>query len=222
MKGPSRSRPILVFGGGVIAEVAIEELRQGGYENLTVCVDKGYAASSRIQGLPIIEWDDIANQASPLTHAAFVAVGYQNLNRFRKHKLSALQSLGYSIISVTPDEKCSVENALVAKEAIVQVGARIGSNSFVWGGATVGHHTEIGENCWISSGATIAGNCHVGDFSFLGVGAIVTHEVNIGADCIIGAGAIVTRDLPAGTVVVSKPSTISKMNSTDFLTLFPI
>ncbi len=219
---PSKSLPVLVFGGGVIAEVAIEELRQGGHENLTVCVDRGYAASSGIRGLPIIEWDNLANHASPLTHAAFVAVGYQNLNRFRKHKLSALQSLGYSIISVTPDEKGAAENVLVANEAIVQVGARIGSNSFIWGGATVGHHTEIGENCWISSGATIAGNCQIGNFSFLGVGAIVTHEVNIGADCIIGAGAIVTRDLPAGTVVVPQPSKISKMTSTDFIKLFPL
>jgi len=222
LKDLPKYRPLLVFGGGVIAEVVVQELKQYGHEDLSLCVDRGYVASSRIQGLKIFEWEDVANQASPLTHSAFVAVGYQELNRFRKAKISALKSLGYSIISVTPDETGAAENVLVAKEAVVQAGVRIGANTFVWGGATVGHHTEIGENCWISSGSTIAGNCRIGDFSFLGVGAVVTHEVKVGANCIIGAGALVTRDLPAGTVVVPQPSKISKMTSEDFIKLFPL
>lgn len=222
MKAAAGSRSLIVFGGGVIAEVALRELENMGFQNILFSVDKGFAVSPRLQHHRIIDWEDLENEAPPSTHAAFVAVGYQELNRFRESKVASLRSRGYSVASVGPRNAPGAENVMIARDALVQVGTVIGRNTFVWGGAVVGHHSRIGENCWISSGATIAGNCEVGDFSFIGVGAVVTHEVTIGPNCIIGAGALVTRDLPPESVVIPKPTPISPMNSGDFNRLFPL
>jgi len=217
-----RKRPLVVFGAGKIAEVAMDELKEQGFQVDVNCVDSGYLDAATVPGISVVSVDDVTRVAPPITHDAFVAVGYQNLNDFRKNKVFEFSKLGYRVVSLAPLDNGVTQNTMIAKGSIVQSRAIVGSNSFIWSGAVVGHHSTIGANCWISSGAIIAGNCRVEDSCFIGVGAIISHEVRIGARSIIGAGALVTRDVPPGSVLFPKPSTPSRMNADDFNHLFPI
>ena len=221
MSAPSK-RPLVVFGGGKIAEVVMDELKEQGYQVAAVCVDSGYLHAVRIPGVSLVSLDDVTMLAPPATHDAFIAVGYQNLNDLRKNKVFEFSDLGYQLVAVGSVANRTGKNTMIAKGSIMQSRATVGSNSFVWSGAIVGHHSTIGEDCWVSSGAIISGNCIIEDSCFIGVGAIITHEVKIGARSMIGAGALVTRDVPPGSVLFPKPSTPSGMNSDDFNRLFPI
>jgi sugar O-acyltransferase (sialic acid O-acetyltransferase NeuD family) len=212
----------VVFGGGKIAEVVMDELKERGYRIDAICVDSEYLDAVTVPGTSLVSLDDVTRIVPPVTHDAFIAVGYQNLNDFRKGKVSEFSSLGYQVVGLPTAENGRSKNTMVARGSIVQSRATIGSNSFVWSGAVVGHHSTVGEDCWVSSGAIIAGNCKIGDSCFIGVGAVITNEVTIGARSIIGAGALVTRDVPPGSVLFPKPATPSGMNSDDFNRLFPV
>lgn len=221
MSTKPRIKPLIVFGAGVISEVAIGELKSRGFEVDLVCVDEGFLGGAGSKYRNLVPVTKIKKLAPPETHDAFVAVGYQDLNRLRAAKVTQLKALGYRLVSCGAG-LAGGQNSLVAQSSTVQAKATIGENTFVWSEATVGHHSKIGDDSWISSGATIGGKCWVGEGCFVGLGAVVTHEVKVGARSIIGAGAVVNRDLPEESVVLSPISPVHRMRASQFNLLFPL
>lgn len=129
-----------------------------------------------------------------------VAVSYQNRNVARSKVFSQLVELDKRIYSYWHptssvwDQKVLQPNQLVLENVVVQYGASVGSNTFLWSGAHVGHHSSLGNNCFVASGATISGSTSIGSNAFLGVNSFVTDGVSAGRFLYVGAGAGLTAD----------------------------
>ncbi len=212
---------LVVFGTGRISEVFSAHIESDATSVITAyACDVAYVNRPSFRGKPVVPFDEIG-QFPPSEYMAFVALGYQELNRLRQRKLAEISSKGYSIFSYTPGQPVRDlhlgDNCFVCPGAHVEAGARLGDNVFVWDGALIGHHSLIGDNCWIAGGAAIGGTATVSSNCFIGLNATVGHETSIGESCVIGAGTLVTKDLSARRVVIRRDTDVHRLDSDQFL-----
>jgi acetyltransferase EpsM len=95
---------------------------------------------------------------------------------------------------------------LVAAQAVVNPGARVGDNVVVNTSASVDHDCEIGSHAHLAPGVRLGGLVRVGTETLVGIGACAKPGIVIGCRCVIGAGAVIVRDVPDDTVVCGNPA----------------
>lgn len=214
---------VLVFGVGKISEVATSELAASGIEISAYCTEHDFVPPGGLfLGKPVYPLSIVRNFASREDHQVLIAVGYQELNSFRRRIFDVFSGWGYQFFSFRPENLSGVDfalgkNSFVASGVIVQPKAVIGDNVWIWSGAVIGHHSEIAEDVWISSGAVVGGSATIGKASFLGMNACIQHEVEIANYSLVGAMANVRRTYPEGTVLVAANPLVHPLNSTEFI-----
>jgi sugar O-acyltransferase (sialic acid O-acetyltransferase NeuD family) len=155
----------------------------------------------------------------------FVAVGYQDLNRFRAQKYAEAKAKGYELVSYISSRAANLgnvevgDNCFVLEFATIQPCSRVGNDVFIWSGNHIGHHARIGDHCYIAGNAVISGNTVVGNNCFIGVTATIGHEVTIGAESFIGAGCLITKNAEPKSVYVSPDTPKFRLDSSAFLRL---
>ena len=91
---------IVLFGAGKIADVAYFQLNNDSpHEVVAFTADGEYINQNEKWGLPVVAFDDILNTYPPDDFKMLVAVGYQDLNRFRARKYEEAKTKGYELIS---------------------------------------------------------------------------------------------------------------------------
>jgi UDP-3-O-[3-hydroxymyristoyl] glucosamine N-acyltransferase len=113
------------------------------------------------------------------------------------------------------------EGAWIMPNGFVDVRARVGDNSVLWGNASVAHDATIQDSCWLATGCVISARATVGDNTFVGVNATVLNGVVVGKYNIIGAHAMVTKSTPDHAVIVAGQGKLS-LSSEEFIKLFPL
>lgn len=199
--------PIVVFGAGQTAEVVAYYLEGDGERQVVgFCVDQEYLKEDVFLGKPVVSVDTLAAEFPPQTHAVFVALSFVGLNRPRAEKLAELTRMGYqatrfihSKAMVAPSVPVG-PNSLVLESNVIQVGCRIGANTFLWSGNHVGHHSVIGDHCYVASHVVISGAVTVGDYTFIGVNATIRDNIKIASRNIIGAASVILSDTEEGNV----------------------
>lgn len=214
-------QPLLVFGTGKIAEaVSYFFNRDSAYKIEAYIVDDCYWTKDSFLNKPVVKLSEVHLNFNTQEYVAFVAVGYQGMNKLRGEKYAYLKNLGYAFASycspyVQGDFSIGA-NTIIMDGAVVQPLAQFANNVFVWGGAMVGHHAKIQDNCWLTGGCLIGGSVDLGEGSFVGMGAILGQEVKTGAECMFGAGTLTTRSLGNNAVVVAEQTEIHRLNSQQF------
>lgn len=102
----------------------------------------------------------------------------------------------------------------------IHPGARIGRRFFIdhGMGVVIGETAEVGDDVMLYHGVTLGGRSldkvkrhpTLGDRVTVGTGARILGAVVIGSDTQIGANAVVVKDVPAHSVAVGVPATISE------------
>ena len=217
---------LVIFGGGKIAEVVQQYIREDARYNLVAfTVDKAYRSSDVFCNLPIVDFETVAVNFSPSKYKMLVVLGYQELNALRTKKLMEAKEKGYQIISyIHPnagltDDCVYGENCVIMPNVFIQPRVKLGDNVFVFHGAMIGHHTSVGNNCWITGAANISGVVSIGDNCFFAVNSTVGHGITIGDNCFLGANTLVTKNLDSGKVLVVSSTKPFRLNSKDFLKL---
>lgn len=96
--------------------------------------------------------------------------------------------------------------SVVLTHAFVDVGAQIGCHAIVNVGANICHDVVLGENVNICPGAYVLGNATLGDNVFIGAGAIVKQGIHISANTVVGMGAVVTTNITEPGVYIGCPA----------------
>lgn len=129
-----------------------------------------------------------------------VAISYQSRNVARGKVFSQLVSENQRICSYW-HPKASIwsreilqPNQVMLENVVVQYGASVGANTFLWSGAHIGHHSTLGNDCFVASGSTISGSTSIGSNAFLGVNSFVADGVTAGRFLYVGAGAGLVAD----------------------------
>lgn len=64
------------------------------FEVVAFTVERKYKNSDAIEGVPLIEFEDIQNQCDPKEHKMLIAVGYVQMNNIRERKYQEAKKKG--------------------------------------------------------------------------------------------------------------------------------
>lgn len=214
------SKEIVVFGAGKIAATVCYYLERWQLGTVAAfMVDAAYRRRAwEVDERLVVAFEEAIERFPPDRYDAFVAIGYQDLNGLRAEKVQAARGRGYKLINVinpgAPSDMKVGENCLVVPdESLLEPGATLGNNVFIWNGASVSHFTHIEDDCWLSNGALVGGSARIGARTFVGLGAMINHNVTLGRECILGTGACLTRDLPEKGVAIAPETPRASMDS---------
>jgi sugar O-acyltransferase (sialic acid O-acetyltransferase NeuD family) len=202
------TKPVVIFGAGSFAQVACVYLeRDSPREVLAYTVDGDYVNADSFSGLPLVAFEEMADEYPPERVDLLVATGFGGVNKVRTDIYQRCKQLGYSFVSyvssramVMSDEPVG-ENTFVFEANVIQPFVEIGNNVVVWSGNHIGHHSRIADHCFIASHAVISGHVAIGESCFVGVNATFRDGITIAPRCVIGAGALVLADQEEGTVL---------------------
>lgn len=213
-------KPLVVFGTGQIAELAIHYFRTDSNRDIVgVTVDSEFLTGDRMSDVPVVPFEKIATEFPPSEVDLFIALSYRDRNQIRRERFLSGRELGYRFASYVSSRATVLngdmigENCFVLENNTVQPFVTIGDNTTLWSGNHIGHHSKIGSHVFISSHVVISGGVTVEDGCFVGVNATVRDRVTLGAQSVIGAGAIVMRSVPASAVLVP-PATRARKSET--------
>ncbi len=206
-------KPLVVFGAGVMAEVAdFYFTHDSDYRVVAFTADRPYVTDDRLFGRPLIAFDDIQDAFPPDDNDLFVALSYYQLNHTRRIKYEEARAKGYTIATYV-SSRATVwpglavgENCFVLEDNTLQPYCRIGDNVTLWSGNHIGHHSVIGAHTFVASHVVVSGGVEIGECCFIGVNATLRDHITIGDRCVIGAGALVLRDTEPDGVYVGSPA----------------
>jgi sugar O-acyltransferase (sialic acid O-acetyltransferase NeuD family) len=188
-------------------------------------VEREHLRDDMLRGLPVVPLDELVDRYPPRDHAAFVAVGYGRVNRFRAGMCQWAKESGYDLISYVSTradiwtDEVPGENAFIMPRVVIEPFARLGADITLWTGAHVSHHTVIGDHCFLSSHSILGGHSSLGAYSFLGVNAAIRDGVAVAEACVIGAGATVMRSTKPGQVIAGPGGTLLDVPSNRLMSI---
>ncbi|MEA2169173.1 MAG: hypothetical protein QOF76_2473 [Solirubrobacteraceae bacterium] len=198
-------RSLVLFGGGGLARVIIDLVRERGEFEVAGVVDDGAPAGL---GVPVLGGGAVlgALAEAGLQYAvnAVGAIGRMSVRRDVSARLAAAGLEAPVLIDPSASVAATAilsPGALVFAQAVVSSGAAVGAHTIVNSGAIVSHDCVIGADAHIAPGAVLAGEVVVGDGALVGMAVTVPVGVSIGAGAVVGNGATVLADVPAGAVV---------------------
>ena len=211
---------LVIFGAGQTAEAAhFYFTNDSGLDVAAFTVNAEYITDDTLFGLPVVPFEDIAEQFPPDRHEMFVAVTYTGMNKIRAQKLAQAKAKGYTCASyvsskatVWPDLRHG-ENCLILEDNTIQPHVRIGDNVYLWSGNHIGHHTVIHDHVYIASHVVVSGAVEIGEYSFIGVNATLRDNISIGRETLIGAACLILKDTPERAVYKGMASQAASITS---------
>lgn len=210
---------ILVYGVGKFAEY-VEYAVTNDSNNVVCgfCVESKYRTKNELNGLSIVDFDNIEIDFPPDKYQLFIAIG---LNKERQRIFDLAKAKGYKMISYVSSKSFTWkdlkygENTWIGEATRIQPFVSIGDNSILFGPG-IGHHSVIGDHTLLT-GSVLGGNVCVGDFSFLGINSSVKHNVDIGRNNIIGMGCNIEKSTGDGEIYHTGKSTkVRTLKAEDF------
>lgn len=197
----TKSRPLVIFGLGDVSEVARHYFESDSdYKIVAYTVDREFCQASKVDGLPLVPFDEVAKAFPPVDNDIFIAIGYSELNGLRKRKFEEARSFGYRAASYISSRATVLNkgdigsNCFILEDNTIQPFVTIGDNVIMWSGNHVGHHTSIGAHCFISSHVVVSGRVTIGERCFIGVNSTIRDHLKVGDCCILGAGTLLLSD----------------------------
>ena len=217
-------RKLVIVGDSLFAEIACEYFTHDSpHEVVAFAVEAEYRKRDELAGLPVVDFESVADRYDPAEHAVYVALVYTQLNRLRARLAAAAKELGYELASYVSSRAFVWRNVEVGEHSfifennVVQPFVKIGSNVVLWSGNHIGHHSRIRDNCFIASHVVVSGSVDIGENSFLGVNATLVNDITIGRDSWIGPHVTLTRDVAPGSVYRPARSDLRDVSSYEFL-----
>ena len=212
------TRKIVIFGCGDIAQLAHFYFTEDSVDEVVAfTVDAEYREVEEFCGLPVVDFETVADRYSPDDYSMFVAMSYNQLNQSRAAKVGAAKEKGYALASYISTKATVLtkepigENCFLLEDNTVQPFAQIGENVTLWSGNHIGHHSVIEDNVFIASHVVVSGGTTVGEYSFVGVNVTLRDHIRIGKGNVLGAGALVVKDTPDDALYLASPAELSKV-----------
>jgi sugar O-acyltransferase (sialic acid O-acetyltransferase NeuD family) len=204
-----KKHKLVIIGDTAFAEIAYEYFTHDSeYDVVGFSVERAFLKRPALFGLPVIEFESLAEHFAPPQHSFFAANVYTQKNQLRTRLYRAAKEQGYTPASYISSRafvwrNCKIgEHVFIFENNVVQPFVTIGNNVVLWSGNHLGHHSTIKDNCFVSSHVVVSGFCQIGENCFMGVNSTVANNLTIGDSCIVGAGALILSDVGHDQVVV--------------------
>jgi sugar O-acyltransferase (sialic acid O-acetyltransferase NeuD family) len=143
----------------------------------------------------------------------------KGMNKEREKVYNEIKNKGYNLISyisskATIFDKSKIgDNCFILEDNTVQPFVTIGSNTILWSGNHIGHHSYIDNHVFITSHVVISGNCIIGPYSFIGVNAAFKENVTIGEGTFVAMSSSITKNTEPYSVYTGNPAKKIEMTS---------
>jgi len=211
---------VVIFGLGDISQIAKFYLENDeNYEVVAFTIDKEYLKEDKIEGLPVIAFEELASVYPSSKFKMFIPLSYTKVNKLREAKFLEAKEKGYKFISyISPDATVASnskigENCFIFEDNTIQPFVTIGDNCILWSGNHIGHHSTIKAHCFIASHVVVSGGVEIGENTFIGVNATLRDHIKIGKSNVIGAGAIILGDTEDNKVYMTQSTEVSRVPS---------
>lgn len=189
------------------------------YQVVGFSINREFIKEKTFEGLPLVALEEVSKIYPPNEYHAFVAVGYQQMNKLREKLYNECKALGYNLASYI-SSKCTYlsqykpgDNCFILEDNTIQPYVKIGNNVVLWSGNHIGHDAIIEDNCYLTSHVVVSGFTIIKSNSFIGVNSTLRDGITVAKDTLIGAGSVVMKDtiengvyLPAKTILYEKRS----------------
>jgi sugar O-acyltransferase (sialic acid O-acetyltransferase NeuD family) len=209
---------LVIFGAGDISRLAHYYFTHDTqHEVVAFAVDKEYHEDDAFLGLPLRDFEGVADRYPPQTHKMFIALSYARMNKARAEKYYKAKELEYELVSYV-SSRCSFlsdnpvgDNCFILEDNTIQPFVKIGNNVTLWSGNHIGHDSIIEDHCFISSHVVVSGHVHIHEYCFIGVNATLHHTITIAPETLIGAGAVLSKDsVERGVYLPQRAKLLSK------------
>ncbi len=219
----TKTKKLIIVGDSAFAEIAREYFdADTPYEVVAFAVESAYLKRQQLHGIPVVDFESLAQIYPPAEHAIYVAVVYTQLNRLRTRLVQEAKDQGYELASyISPRafvwRNVEIgEHCFIFEDNTVQPFVKMGNNVVLWSGNHIGHHSVIRDNCFIASQVVISGFCDVGRNTFIGVNATLANNVTIGADNWVGPNVVIMKDTEAGALYKTEQPQPAKISAPRF------
>ena len=208
-------KKLFIFGTGEIAEAAHYHFSSDSNYKVEAFVDfKKYIKKKKKFGLSVIEFEKVDTLLPKKDYYAFVALGYREINAFRKKIYNLLKRKKYKLASyISKNSNISKnvdigDNCLILDNQVIHPYTSIGNNVTLWSGNIIGHHCKIENHCFITSNVVVAGNSKIGSSSFIGIKSAIRDGISVGKDCVIFMNSSISKNMPNGSTAIAPMSEI--------------
>ena len=201
---------LVIFGTGSFAQVArFLYDRDSPHQTVAFTVHGDHMQERELEGLPVVPFEDLANQFPPSEHEMFVAIGYKRVNQLRAEVCEQAKRASYTLATYVSSKatwwgQSIGENCFVFEDNTIQPYVEIGDDVVLWSGNHIGHHSVIGSHCFITSHVVVSGHVTVGPYSFIGVNASIRDAISIGSANVIGAGSLIMKSTADHEVYIAQ------------------
>jgi len=215
-------RKSFIFGASTLARVLYSYLREEGAAPEAFVLDDAYCNDGQFCGVPILPYSQLSERLPPKEYAAYVAVGYTNMNSVREDVCQRLLSSGYDLPNylhssvMNYSAEMGVGN-LLFPGIILDTGTHIGNGNIFYPGVMIAHDVKIGDYNFFAPRAALAGEIIVGSRNFFGLNCSVKNGVKISDSCFLGASAYAAHDLTSGSVLVVPHSILLEKGSEEII-----
>lgn len=206
-------KKVVIFGVLDTAELAHYYLENDSdYEVVAFTVHKKYREIDTFRGLPVVDFEKVQENYSPLEFMLFAPMTGRIMNKLRAKVYNEGKQKGYTFISYISskaticDNKIG-ENCFILEDNTIQPFTKIGNNVVLWSGNHIGHHGEIKDHVFFTSHVVLSGHCVVESYCFFGVNATIRDYTHLAEGSLIAMGASLTKqNTDAWSVYVGNPA----------------
>jgi sugar O-acyltransferase (sialic acid O-acetyltransferase NeuD family) len=192
------SKPSLILiGAGGHARACIDVIEHLGTFDIAGLVGNEEELQLECLGYRVIATDsDFAKLAKQYQYA-IITVGQIESALLRQRLYDQAVVIGFklpTIISPTAHVSRHAvvgDGTMVMHGAIVNAGAKVGSNCIINTNALIEHDAIVADHCHISTGAIVNGAANIGLGSFVGSQSVIKQGVTLGNNCVVGMGIAV-------------------------------
>lgn len=214
-------KQIVIFGTGDIAELAWYYFTNDStYDVVAFTVDAEFRDTDSFCGLPVVDFETVADSYPPAGHGMFIALAYSGLNKLRRDKFEAAQAMGYDLPSYVSSHATVLNegrigrNCFILEDNTIQPFVTIGDNVTLWSGNHIGHHSTIADHCFLASHIVVSGGVTIEEMCFVGVNVTLRDHITIGSQSVLGAGALILGDVDPKGVYMGPATERSRVPST--------
>jgi sugar O-acyltransferase (sialic acid O-acetyltransferase NeuD family) len=196
-----KRREILLVGAGGHARSCIDVIEQGNLYKVAGLIGTIEEVGNEVLGYKVLGSDGDLPGLSKYFSRALVVVGQVNISDLRQKLFYQLGQLGFvcpPIISPFAYVSRHAEigdGSIVMHRAIVNAGARIGTNCIINSCALIEHDVVVGNNSHVGTRTTVNGSSRVGSGTLIGSSSTIRESIQIGDRCIVGMGTILRHNL---------------------------
>ena len=220
-----KKKKCIIFGLTIFTQM-LRHLEEEFYdvEIVAYTVDRKYKQEDVFDGLPVVAFEDLAQNYPNSEYSVLIGLGYSHMNNIRKQKFEEVKSKGYKIESfvhpqVIRDNTFEMgEGNIILEGAILGYKVKIGNGNIIWNGCNISHESIIEDFSYFSPGSTLGGKTIVKNNCFLGMNSVVRGSRVISEYTLIGAGCYVNNGTkPYGVYVPARSVCLENKKSTDMM-----